>query len=172
MINFLQKSRLVVHGCRDLLGRFRWLVRPSDAAAGESVRNQRRHAHWNRPLRNRQSALPGVPPRAHAQGRCGYGPRLPLLVISPYAKANFVDHTMTDQSSILRFIEDNWLKASVSRVRSTRSQAPSTTCSTSTPRPIRPRSSSRKRAVTGESGANGFTRSGAALHPVNRHRHR
>jgi phospholipase C len=46
---------------------------------------------------------------AHAQGRCGYGPRLPLLVISPYAKRNYVDHTITDQSSILRFIEDNWL---------------------------------------------------------------
>lgn len=45
------------------------------------------------------------------QGRCGYGPRQPLLVISPYAKANFVDHTLTDQSSILRFIEDNWLKS-------------------------------------------------------------
>src|SRR6202012_2152068 len=44
-----------------------------------------------------------------AQGRCGYGPRLPLLVISPYAKQNYVDPTVTDQSSILRFIEDNWL---------------------------------------------------------------
>ncbi len=42
------------------------------------------------------------------QGRCGYGPRLPLLVISPYAKENFVDHSITDQSSILRFVEDNW----------------------------------------------------------------
>jgi phospholipase C len=40
--------------------------------------------------------------------RCGYGPRLPLLVVSPFAKTNFVDHTLTDQSSILRFIEDNW----------------------------------------------------------------
>lgn len=46
-------------------------------------------------------------PGAYAD-RCGYGPRLPLLVISPYAKVNFVDHTVTDQSSILRFIEDNW----------------------------------------------------------------
>ncbi len=54
------------------------------------------------------TALPGVN-ASHAQGRCGYGPRLPLLVISPYAKANFVDHTVTDQSSILRFIEDNWV---------------------------------------------------------------
>jgi phospholipase C len=42
------------------------------------------------------------------QARAGYGPRLPLLVISPFAKKNFVDHTITDQSSILRFIEDNW----------------------------------------------------------------
>jgi phospholipase C len=42
------------------------------------------------------------------QDRCGYGPRLPLLVISRYAKRNYVDHTLTDQSSILRFIEDNW----------------------------------------------------------------
>ena len=42
------------------------------------------------------------------QDRCGYGPRLPLLVISPYARRNFVDHGVTDQSSILRFIEDNW----------------------------------------------------------------
>ncbi|WP_037333569.1 phospholipase C [Salinisphaera hydrothermalis] len=44
-----------------------------------------------------------------AQGRCGYGPRLPLLVISPWAKQNFVDHTVTDQTSVMRFIEDNWL---------------------------------------------------------------
>ncbi len=42
------------------------------------------------------------------QDRCGYGPRLPLLVISPYAKQNFVDHAVTDQTSIIRFIEDNW----------------------------------------------------------------
>jgi phospholipase C len=46
---------------------------------------------------------------AGAQGRCGYGPRLPLLVISPWAKSNFVDHTLTDQTSIIHFIEDNWL---------------------------------------------------------------
>lgn len=41
-------------------------------------------------------------------GRCGFGPRLPLLAVSPYAKSNFVDHQLTDQTSILRFIEDNW----------------------------------------------------------------
>jgi phospholipase C len=42
------------------------------------------------------------------QGRCGYGPRQPMLVISPWAKANNVDHTLTDQSSVIRFVEDNW----------------------------------------------------------------
>jgi phospholipase C len=40
--------------------------------------------------------------------RCGVGPRQPLLVVSPWAKQNFVDNTFTDQASILRFIEDNW----------------------------------------------------------------
>ena len=40
--------------------------------------------------------------------RCGYGERLPLLVISPFAKENHVDHTLVDQTSVLRFIEDNW----------------------------------------------------------------
>ncbi|HEX3473254.1 MAG TPA: alkaline phosphatase family protein [Silvibacterium sp.] len=54
------------------------------------------------------TALAGVTVE-HAQGRCGYGPRMPLQVISPYARHNFVDHTTTDQTSILRFIEDNWL---------------------------------------------------------------
>jgi phospholipase C len=43
-----------------------------------------------------------------AQGRCGYGPRLPFLVVSPWAKTNFVDHTVTDQSSAIAFIEKNF----------------------------------------------------------------
>jgi len=47
------------------------------------------------------------------QGRCGYGPRQPLLVISPFARRNFVDHTLTDQASVLRFIEDNWNTARI-----------------------------------------------------------
>ena len=56
------------------------------------------------------TALPGInPATTHAQGRCGYGPRQPLLVISPWAKHNFVDHSATDQTSVIRFIEDNWL---------------------------------------------------------------
>ncbi|MEU6478631.1 alkaline phosphatase family protein [Streptomyces sp. NPDC047017] len=42
------------------------------------------------------------------QDRCGPGTRQPLLVISPYSKVNKVDHTQTDQASVIRFIEDNW----------------------------------------------------------------
>ncbi len=59
---------------------------------------------------NGSNALPGVNPATlHAQGRCGYGPRQPLLVISPFAKSNFVDHSVTAQASVITFIEDNWL---------------------------------------------------------------
>ena len=47
-------------------------------------------------------------PAGGVPGRCGYGPRSAALVISPFAKQNYVDHRVTDQSSILRFIEDNW----------------------------------------------------------------
>jgi phospholipase C len=50
----------------------------------------------------------GVPQSGAVLGRCGYGPRLPLLVISPFARKNFVDHSVADQSSVLRFIEDNF----------------------------------------------------------------
>ena len=50
----------------------------------------------------------GTPAPSAPEDQCGYGPRIPLIVISPFAKDNFVDHTLTDQSSILRFIEDNW----------------------------------------------------------------
>jgi phospholipase C len=56
------------------------------------------------------TALPGIDAsNPHAQGRCGYGPRQPLLVISPWARQNFVDHTVTDQTSVIHFVEDNWL---------------------------------------------------------------
>ncbi len=59
------------------------------------------------PLTALLAADGGVP----VLGRCGYGTRVPLLVISPFAKKNFIDHTLTDQSSVLRFIEDNWLNS-------------------------------------------------------------
>lgn len=65
----------------------------------------------NDPLHDRLLGLNHLCGKALAgnyQDRCGYGPRLPFLIISPWSKVNFVDHEITDQSSILRFIEDNW----------------------------------------------------------------
>jgi phospholipase C len=40
--------------------------------------------------------------------RCGPSQRLPLIVISPFSKQNYIDHTMTTQASVLQFIENNW----------------------------------------------------------------
>jgi phospholipase C len=54
------------------------------------------------------TGLCGTPKPGAYLDRCGYGPRLPFLVISPLAKRNFVGHTVADQSSVIRFIEDNW----------------------------------------------------------------
>ncbi|MDD5034154.1 MAG: alkaline phosphatase family protein [Methylococcaceae bacterium] len=38
----------------------------------------------------------------------GDGPRIPMLVVSPYAKKGYVDHVYHDHASILKFIEKNW----------------------------------------------------------------
>jgi phospholipase C len=45
---------------------------------------------------------------AGEQGRCGFGPRLPMMVISPWAKTNYVDNDLSDQSSFINFVEYNW----------------------------------------------------------------
>jgi phospholipase C len=52
--------------------------------------------------------LPGVNGKP-VNGRCGPGTRIPFLVISPWAKTNYVSHVPISQASIVRFIEDNWL---------------------------------------------------------------
>jgi phospholipase C len=43
-------------------------------------------------------------------GRCGYSQRLPMLVISPYTRENYVSSNLTDTASVVKFIEDNWLR--------------------------------------------------------------
>jgi phospholipase C len=59
--------------------------------------------------------LPGVAKQptgvngAGVNGRCGPGMRLPFLLISPYAKKNYISHVFITQASIPQFIEDNWL---------------------------------------------------------------
>jgi phospholipase C len=54
------------------------------------------------------TAKPIAPGGIVENGRCGYGPRIPFLVISPWAKPNYVDHKAINFASIDRFIEDNW----------------------------------------------------------------
>lgn len=46
---------------------------------------------------------------APVNGRCGPGTRIPFLVISPWAKANYVGHAPIAEASVIRFVEDNWL---------------------------------------------------------------
>jgi phospholipase C len=68
--------------------------------------------HVRGPIVNRSSTSLDVGCGTTTDGpgaRCGYGPRLPYLVISPYARDNYVDHTLIDQTSTTRFVEDNWL---------------------------------------------------------------
>jgi len=50
----------------------------------------------------------GATSATDTQDRCGLGPRMPLLLISPWVKANHVDHHTTTLSSILRLVEDNF----------------------------------------------------------------
>jgi phospholipase C len=50
------------------------------------------------------------PPTEDSQGLSF---RVPMLVISPLAKQNYVSHTQMDHVSILRFIQKNWGLASL-----------------------------------------------------------
>ncbi|MGH8160525.1 MAG: phospholipase C [Rhodanobacter sp.] len=59
---------------------------------------------------NGPDARPGIGVNGRVvNGRCGPGTRVPFLVISPYARVNYVDDTRISQASVVRFIEDNWL---------------------------------------------------------------
>lgn len=52
-----------------------------------------------------------LPPKNQTEvlnGHRGFGGRVPMLLISPWSKVNYVDHTQLDQSSISKFIEYNW----------------------------------------------------------------
>jgi phospholipase C len=44
-----------------------------------------------------------------AEDRCGFGDRLPFLVISPWTRANYVSSKLIDTTSVVKFIENNWL---------------------------------------------------------------
>lgn len=46
-----------------------------------------------------------APPQVDGEG---YGFRVPALLVSPYARPGYVDHTQLDYTSMLRFVESNW----------------------------------------------------------------
>ena len=95
--------------------------------------------------------------------RCGYGPRLPLIVISPWTRDNYVSHNVTDQSSVVKFIEDNWLGGAADRQRLVRPRSraawtPPAACWTSTPTRTSSRSSSTRPPVRWSAAAAGRPR--------------
>ena len=92
------------------------IVNPSNAAGFDAIAG-------GTPTGSTLNGTCGTPAAGAFNGRCGYGPRFPFLVISPWAKQNYVDHTTTDQASILKFIEDNWL---------CKSAGPNNTCTLAT----------------------------------------
>ncbi|MBS5998647.1 alkaline phosphatase family protein, partial [Corynebacterium sp.] len=62
--------------------------------------------HQDKEICTAAAAKVGVAGDKH--GQCGPGTRQPLLVISPYAKTNHIDSTYTEQTSVTKFIQDNW----------------------------------------------------------------
>ncbi len=46
----------------------------------------------------------------------GDGPRVPMMVVSPFARPGFVDHTYADHVSVLKFIEANWRLSPLTKV--------------------------------------------------------
>ena len=91
----------------DHLGRLRRLVRPRARPGRERLADVPRRAHRHRSLRlasivSKTSA--GTP----EQGKCGVGPRLPFLVISPYARAELRRQHL-DRSELGGALHrDNW----------------------------------------------------------------
>ncbi len=74
------------------LRRARGLLRPRPAAGGHP------------PRRRPPDLQPGDPPGGFDR----YGFRVPAGVVSPYAKKDFVSHTVYDHTSILKTVEEKW----------------------------------------------------------------
>lgn len=68
---------------------------PDQRRSDEQVRRLERH-------RGRPRVAPPV------ADRWGPGSRVPAIVISPFAKKGFVDHTQYETASVLKFIEKRW----------------------------------------------------------------
>ena len=70
------------------------------------IRNGSNDPHQDKEICTAAAAKVGV--AGGKDGQCGPGTRQPLLVISPYAKTNHIDSTYTEQTSVTKFIQDNW----------------------------------------------------------------
>jgi phospholipase C len=109
VVNFLQEQRewhdtAVIVAWDDSDGWYDHAFATPTSASFDSVSDQ-----LNAPgICGTGSAPDGVNGKP-VNGRCGPGTRIPFVVISPWARENHVDHTLIDQSSVVRFIEDNWL---------------------------------------------------------------
>jgi phospholipase C len=113
LINFLQqqpawRETAVIIAYDDSDGWYDHQMAPVTNASFDSIADQ-----LNGPglcgVRGRTAQAGGVKTTKPVNGRCGPGARQPFLVISPWARVNHVDHGRIIQSSIIRFIEDNWL---------------------------------------------------------------
>jgi len=67
----------------------------------------------------------------------GYGFRVPALLVSPYARRGYVDHTTLDFTSGLKFIEENWGLAPLTRRDATASSIAGAFDFNQAPRPAR-----------------------------------
>ncbi len=113
VINFLQQrpewaNTAVIIAYDDSDGWYDHQMAPISNASFDSAADQLT-SPGNCGTRGKTPQLGGTATNERVNGRCGPGARQPFLVISPWARVNYVDHTLTIQSSIIRFIEDNWL---------------------------------------------------------------
>jgi phospholipase C len=50
-----------------------------------------------------------APPRTFVRDHGGNGTRVPFLALGPFARRNYISHVVMEHSSIVKFIEWNWL---------------------------------------------------------------
>jgi phospholipase C len=87
---------------------FSGILNPSAAGADNLTNTKTGKINAANPTSGLCGSEASTTPLGGEQGRCGLGPRLPMIVISPWAKSNFVDHNLSNQASIVNFIEYNW----------------------------------------------------------------
>lgn len=122
--NVAHWSQFAIDAANGQLPAVSWLVvgggmsehPPSSVCAGENWTVQQLNAIMQGPLWNSTAIFltwddfggfyDHVPPPK--VDNFGFGPRVPLLIISPYAKAGYISHTLYEFSSVLKFIETRY----------------------------------------------------------------